>query len=72
LWPRADPAACLDGKLNLYQRLLKPPLRGLATLSLPPKLHPNLKPSLPGQCSLLAIFLEPPPLKGLRAPPELN
>lgn len=60
LWPRADPAACLDGKLNLYQRLLKPPLRGLATPSSPPKLHPNLKPSLPGQCSLLATFLASP------------
>lgn len=33
LVPRADPAACLDGKLNLYQRLLKPPLRDLATPS---------------------------------------
>jgi len=60
LWPRADPAACLDGKLNLYQRLLKPPLRGLATPSSPPKPHPNLKPSLPGQCSLLATFLASP------------
>ena len=29
----ADPAACLDGKLNLYQRPLKPPLRGLAASS---------------------------------------
>ncbi|KYN05323.1 Homeobox protein orthopedia [Cyphomyrmex costatus] len=41
VFPR-NPAACLDGKLNLYQRLLKPPLRGLATSSPPPKPHPNL------------------------------
>ncbi|TGZ47399.1 Homeobox protein orthopedia [Temnothorax longispinosus] len=59
VFPR-NPAACLDGKLNLYQRLLKPPLRGLATPSPPPKPHPNLKPSLPGQCSLLATFLASP------------
>ncbi|EGI57545.1 Homeobox protein orthopedia [Acromyrmex echinatior] len=59
VFPR-NPAACLDGKLNLYQRLLKPPLRGLATSSPPPKPHPNLKPPLPGQCSLLATFLASP------------
>ncbi|EZA57958.1 Homeobox protein orthopedia [Ooceraea biroi] len=64
VFPR-NPAACLDGKLNLYQRPLKPPLRGLATPSSPSKPHPNLKPPPPGQCSLLATFDLPLRARGL-------
>lgn len=64
LVPRADPAACLDGKLNLYQRPLKPPLRGLATSSSSPKPHPKVEPPPPSQCSLLATFDLPLRLEG--------
>lgn len=70
LGSRADPAACLDGKLNLYQRLLKPPLRGLATSFSPPKPHP--KPQTTPAWPMLASYHLRPPLEGSGAPPELN